>query len=331
MTMFAQSGTDKKHFHLALPARGKASENALTRLQEELATLRKSEKLHRLLLEKMTDLVWIMDLHFRTLYVNLAVERLLGFTPAERLRQPVEEQLTPDSLTLARETLARELAREAEGQADPGRGITMVLEYCHRDGSTRWLETIVTGIRDAKGRLTQLHGLSRDVTERLRTEEKLRERERQYQQLIESLPIAISLEVQGRVVYVNPAFLTLFRASGPEEILGSRITDFIPPELFDTIEQGRRIMIEEQVSLPPLEMNVRRRDGLVITVVSTHIPVTYAGQPAILGALIDITERKLSEIELQKARMLLQFQAREMETLKAKTRGRKGSPAEEGP
>lgn len=132
------------------------------------------------------------------------------------------------------------------------------------------------------------------------------------------LPLAVFVHTQGKIVYVNPAFLTLFKVSSLDELIGIRLIEFVPPELFDTIEERRRIMTEEKRTFPPIELNLRCMDGSFITVVSTSIPIIFQDQPAILSVLYDITECKRSEIELQKARKLLQIQLNEIEGLQAK-------------
>ncbi|MDA8126372.1 MAG: PAS domain S-box protein [Deltaproteobacteria bacterium] len=294
-------------------------EQAEVQRRQTEGLLRQSEKEYKLLSEKMSDILWITDLELRTLYVSPSVEKVLGFSQEERMVQTLPEQLTPESLSLAIETLTRELTNDVQGGGDePERAVTIALEYRHKDGSTRWLETILNGIRDAQGALVSLHGVSRDITERRRAEENLRESEEKHRLLIENLPIAIYVEIRGRFVYVNPAFLTLFRLSAQEEILGKPLLEFVPPELIDTLEKQRRLMIEEKASFPPLEMNIRRRDETVITVVSRPMPVLFDGQPAILGVLNDITERKQKEIELQKAHKLLEIQAAEIEGLRSR-------------
>ncbi|MDQ5985914.1 MAG: hypothetical protein CSYNP_01631 [Syntrophus sp. SKADARSKE-3] len=136
--------------------------------------------------------------------------------------------------------------------------------------------------------------------------------------LIEMLPIAVFIATNGKIVYVNPAFLTLFKVSSQDKVIGMRLIEFIPPELIDVVEKRRHIMIEEERILPPIELNLQCGDGTFITVVSTPVPIIFQGQPAIFSTIYNITDRKRSEIELQKAYKLLQIQVIEIEELHAK-------------
>lgn len=168
--------------------------------------------------------------------------------------------------------------------------------------------------------------LNLEISERITAEDALRKSEKQYRTLIDALPLAVLVEVQGSIAYINPAFMTLFRASSSTDVIGMRLINFLPPELVDTIEQRRRIMSETKQILPSIELNLRCVDGTVITVVSTPMPITFQGQPAILSALYDITERKQGEIELQKAHKLLQIQGNEIKDLRDKL-NRPSAPA----
>ncbi|MCK7472323.1 MAG: PAS domain-containing protein [Desulfomicrobium escambiense] len=106
--------------------------------------------------EKMSDIVWIADLNLRTNYISPSIKNVLGFSQEERLRQKLDEQLTPHSLSFVLEALSRELALEEQGNADPNRTLKMELEYYHKDGSTRWMELVISGIRNDQGVLTKI-------------------------------------------------------------------------------------------------------------------------------------------------------------------------------
>ncbi|MDO9035101.1 MAG: PAS domain S-box protein, partial [Methanoregula sp.] len=149
----------------------------ITLRNQVLDALRENEAKFRFLTEKMNDIVWTTDLNFRTTYVSPSIENVLGFTPEERIQQDVTGQITPKSLTLIQTLLAQELEREQKDLSDPERTITLPLEYYHKNGSTVWLECLISGIRDETGVLTGIHGVSRDITERKRMEKALQDSE----------------------------------------------------------------------------------------------------------------------------------------------------------
>ena len=186
-----------------------------------------------------------------------------------------------------------------------------------RDGTMRYFLNNMIGHMEGN-RLVRIWSVRQDITRLKQAEEALRKSEAELNRLIETLTVAFFVHAKGKIIYVNPAFLKLFKASVQAEAIGLRLTDFVPPELFDVIRERTRIMTEENHDLPPLEMNLRCRDGSVITVVSTSMPMIFKEQTAVLTALYDITERKRNEVELQKAHLLLQHNYRQIEELQAR-------------
>jgi len=135
--------------------------------------LRESEAKFRFLSEHLADVAFTVDMDLRTTYASPSIERTLGFTPEESKAQQVEEQLSSQSWQLVFEALAVELGREKAEDTDPERSHTLTLDYYHKDGSLKALETKVRGVRDSKGALTGFYGLARDITERKEAEEAL--------------------------------------------------------------------------------------------------------------------------------------------------------------
>lgn len=145
------------------------SEAELKRAKE---VLKDSESKFQFLAENMADVVFAVDLNLITTYASPSIERLLGFTPQERMTQKADQQLTLKSQKLVFEALSEELSKEKE--SDPNRSKTLELEYYHKDGSIKHLLTYVRGIRDSGGNLTGFYGSSHDITERKRAEEAFR-------------------------------------------------------------------------------------------------------------------------------------------------------------
>ncbi len=128
--------------------------------------LRKSEERCRFLAENMADVVWTVDLDFKTTYVSPSIEKVLGFTPDERKRQTLEEMVTPESVQRVVAMLLEELQRDEEEDSDPERDVTVELEFYHAEGHTVWMENSVKAIRDDVGAIVGVYGCSRDITDR---------------------------------------------------------------------------------------------------------------------------------------------------------------------
>jgi PAS domain S-box-containing protein len=144
--------------------------------------LQEGEAKYRFLTEKMNDIIWTADLGFRVTYISPSIEKVLGFTPQERMGQLPNQTMTPKSYTNALYLLSKELMREQEEGIDPGRTIMLELEYYHKNGSLVWMESIVSAIRDERDNLMGIHGVSRDITERKRAEEEKMQLETQLSQ-----------------------------------------------------------------------------------------------------------------------------------------------------
>ena len=144
------------------------------RKEAELA-LKKSEERYKFLAENMGDVVWTVDMDLKTTYISPSVEKVLGYTPEEREKQKLEEMVTPESLDHIRSILVKELERDKLSDIDLDRSITIEVEYYHRDGTIIWLENQIKAIRNQAGEIIGMYGVSRDITERKRAEEIIRE------------------------------------------------------------------------------------------------------------------------------------------------------------
>jgi PAS domain S-box-containing protein/putative nucleotidyltransferase with HDIG domain len=281
----------------------------ITERKQAEEALRESEEKFRFLANNTHDILWTMDLNMHTTYVSPSVESALGFTPEERMKQNVKEQLTPASLSIAQDTLARELDYEQSGQAEPDRVVIIESEYYHKDGSTLWFENAMTSIRNDKGILTGLQGVSRNIMERKQAEEALKKSEEKYRLLAEHTTDFIWLmDMTLKNMYVSPSVL---KRTGftEQEMIEMPYEQHMSP---DSLKVAAKV-VEEYI--PKLEADPKYnpiskfdieyccKDGTTFWTENTFSLIRDEnGKPAsILGEAREITERKIAEEKLVKS------------------------------
>ncbi|HTZ81702.1 MAG TPA: PAS domain S-box protein [Candidatus Acidoferrales bacterium] len=125
--------------------------------------------------------------------------------------------------------------------------------------------------------------------------EELAESEHRHRKLVESLPDAIIVHTEGRIVYANPFALRLHKATGADELLGREISDFIDPQCLGLIKQRIVECHATGIASSPAEVVLNACDGSSVDVESVAIPISWNGAPAIEVVLRDITQRKRAE------------------------------------
>jgi len=151
------------------------------------------------------------------------------------------------------------------------------------------------------------NGYVADVTERKKTEKALGESEEKFRSLAEELPNMIFINRGGKVVYANKKC---------EEIMGYSREEFYSPNFnFLSLVDSQSIEILKSSfskhlkgeEVTPYEYNLVTRNGKKIDALITSKLTKYEGEPAILGIVTDITERRKAEDELRQSEQRLKF------------------------
>jgi two-component system cell cycle sensor histidine kinase/response regulator CckA len=292
ITPFRDAGGNVSHF-IAVK-----QDRTLRRRADD--ALRRSEARYRLLAEHISDVIELYDLGMNAVYVSPSVQQLRGYTPDEVIAQPRMGALAPGSRDLAVRVFQEEMEIERSGRGDPARSRTVEFEVLCKDGTTVWTESKLTALRDSSGSLTGFIVVSRDITERKRVEETLRETSKKLETLIDASVLAIvALDQGGRVTVWNNAATRLFGWS-TQEVLG-QLPPMIPDDRRAELDEGRvRNRLGEEVVY---ETQRRRKDGSLVDVLrSSSIIVDPQGQESgTMVMFLDITERKQLEEQLRQA------------------------------
>ena len=141
----------------------------MSNLKERIVEL---ENKYRIMADNLIDAIWIIDAGtLRYEYVTPSIEKISGYTADEILAMAVKDRLTSESLKAVATALADERKRFEKGL----KGIQKLeLEMIHKDGSYYWVEVRARFIKDTDKPL-KIIGVSRDITERKKTEQKQNE------------------------------------------------------------------------------------------------------------------------------------------------------------
>jgi diguanylate cyclase (GGDEF)-like protein/hemerythrin-like metal-binding protein/PAS domain S-box-containing protein len=143
-------------------------------VEERTAALRSNESRFRFLAENTCDVIWTLDVATQRLtYVSPSVERQRGFTPEEVLEAPLGASMTPESETRMRDVLEGTVERWLAGEREDTMRVTEV-DQPHKDGRVIHTEMVTSLHADESGQPQFIIGVTRDVTQRKRTEDAIR-------------------------------------------------------------------------------------------------------------------------------------------------------------
>ncbi|WP_292366523.1 MULTISPECIES: PAS domain S-box protein [unclassified Methanoculleus] len=229
------------------------------------------------------DAISLSDLDMRIIYVNRAFLAVHGWEQEEIIGQPISVLWAdPGEMNRIREEVVRNGAWSGEVKAR------------RKDGSTFPMQLALSVVTDEAGRQICTMGSGIDITERKQAEQELRVREMAIASSSSTFTIA---DLDGRLTYVNRAFLSMWGYETPAEVIGKRVT-----ELWQNEEEARATFEKVvRTGRHTGERIGRRRDGTVFcTMFSGNRVRNSEGVPiCITASLTDITSQKQAEAKIQ--------------------------------
>jgi PAS domain S-box-containing protein len=262
-----------------------------SRIEQEL---KRSEERYRDVVENAHDLIYEHDLQGNFTSINKAGERITGYSLEESLKLKLQQSVAPEYLERAQEMLRRKLDGEQVTAYD--------LEIVAKDGHRVAVE-VNTRLVLKDGVPVGVQGIARDITERKRAEEALRDSEARKRAILESsMDCIITMDHDGLVVDWNPAAEKTFGYS-QNETIGRSMAELIIPERYrERHNQGLARYLatgEGRMLGKRLELSAERRDGTEFPIELTITRIESRGAAMFTGYLRDITDRKKAENRLQ--------------------------------
>jgi PAS domain S-box-containing protein len=268
------------------------------RVEERTAELVKSEQRWATTLTSISDAVISTDVEGLITFMNAEAEALTGWTFAEASAKSVTEVfniINGYTRMKADNPVCRVIT---EGRII---GLANHTILVRKDGTEVPIDDSGAPIRDGGGKTTGVVLVFRDITERKRAEEALRESEGRLQSILDNSSNVVFLkDLEGRYITVNRRFEELFRVTR-QDVVGKSDYDIFPREHADRFRQ-HDLLAQEKGGPFEIEEFVPHDDGLHVYI-SSKFPIFNAeGKPyAVCGIATDITERKRAEEALRES------------------------------
>ncbi|MFQ5873894.1 MAG: PAS domain S-box protein, partial [Dehalococcoidia bacterium] len=263
--------------------------------------LRWSEERHRRIIETAHDAFVSIDSNGSITDWNAQAEMIFGWPRQEAVGRKLTEILIP---TRDQEAHERGLARFLATGEGPLLGQRVEISALHRDGHEFPVEITITPAKAGNGFF--FNAFVRDITDRLRAEEALKESEERFRGIFDQSPVGICLiDQECRYVQVNPAFCNMLGYTD-SELVGCTIGDVTyTKDVPSNQELVSRVLSGE---IPGYQMEKRyvTRDAEVVwaKVSGAAIP-DLKGKPLhILAIVEDVTERRLLQEQLIQAQKM---------------------------
>ena len=234
------------------------------------------------LVEALSDAVVIADSSARIVMVNSAAEALSGYS-REELEGRKVEVLVPERF---REKFSSGFdAFVSGGEAPRQRHEGVCLR---KDGTEVPVELSISVFELAGERY--FIAVLRDISQRRAMEEKLRASEEMFRIISENSLVGIYLIQDGVLRYANPRLAEIFGYT-QEEMLGRNVLEFIHPDEAEQVKKNIRERLCGDFPAASYVVRCVRKNGEVFHAEVYGARVEYLGRPAIIGILIDATDR----------------------------------------
>jgi len=257
--------------------------------------LKKSEEEIRTITDNVPALVSYVDSEGYYRFVNKRYEEWFGVPKEEIFGKHYRQVLGEDASDKISDYINKALSGE-----------TVCFEELlpYMCGGTRWVSAQYIPDLGTGGEINGFFALVSDITERKKMEESLRESEKKFSKAFHSNPAAmmISSFPEGRIIDVNDAYARVMGCSR-EELIGYTVID---KKIWTKPEGRSEVMktLKERGIIEDMAFGLRTKSGEIRDMLTSVCLIELEGEPYIISASVDITERRQLEEERQRIERL---------------------------
>jgi PAS domain S-box-containing protein len=276
------------------------------------ANRRQTDEWFYLLVDTMSEGVFILDREARIVFVNDRICQMLGFLREELLGCPWDSICEVPFEDFILEHMS---------------GTTIFppieMEWMTRHGKIITPQVTIKTLFNKAGEFIGLAGFARELVETRIVEHGLRESEKKYRVLVENSFTGIYIEQHEKIVYANHRLAEIL-GYRPHELLGRKVAALIQPQIASLFAAGFQTPLSEDPN-PSVAFSFVRSDGQTIWVKQKRSPIDYLGRTAYLNTLFDITEEKMLQQSLRESQSAMQVLSKRLMSVQEQERKRVAS------
>jgi PAS domain S-box-containing protein len=255
------------------------------RKQAEAAVMESEERFKRLF-DNSADGILLADIETKKIFTgNKTLCEMIGYSYEEIEKMSIKDIHPEEDLPHVIDEFEKKARKESIFARD--------IPVKRKDGTVFYVD--INSFHISIGGQTYLAGSFRDITNRRKAEEVLKESEERLRLISEASFEGIAITEKGKVVDVNQQIADIFGYS-VSEMIGKKVIDFVAPESRDIVHEKIKESYGDQY-----EHLALKKDGSRINVEVRGRNITYKGRSVRLTSIRDITERKLAEEALMES------------------------------
>jgi two-component system, sensor histidine kinase and response regulator len=266
---------------------------------ETLNSLRKERDLLQALMENIPDTIYFKDVKSRFIRINKAKALEIGIdNPYDAISKSDFDFYDKDKAT----------SNLKDEELILTTGVPLISKeekFSKATGEEKWISTTKSPIKDDKGNIVGLVGISRDISSQKKIIQKLNEERDFLQVLMDYIPYTIYFkDLECRFTKINKAQAKLIGVENPEDAIGKSDFDFFTEQhAKSAYEDEKRIM---STGIPLIEkvelLKDAKGNNRWVTATKTPVKDIYGKITGLVGISVDITEKRIAEDKLRESK-----------------------------
>ena len=270
----------------------RALEEMSSKLDQTFVSLKIAVRDWERTFDSVQDPIFILDRENRILRINQSASTLIGLSSGEAIGQPCHKLIhgseNPPPTCPHRQTLVTGKLAKTEIEEPFLKG---------------YFEVMTTPLFDETGQTVGTVHVMRDITERKRVEEAIRESEEKYRSLVNHANDAIFIAQDGMVKFPNPSTLAMTGYS-EEDYATLPFSSFIHPEDREMVVERHIQRLRGEEVPNPYSFRIMNKAGEEMWVHLNAVLTEWEKRPAVLCFMRDITSQKMLEAQIQQAQKM---------------------------